>query len=205
MIALLSGIKWGLFLAILIGPIMLSLIQAGLEKGVKLGVVLGLGVWLSDLLYIIIVYWSLQNVELSPDFYFYMGIVGGLILISIGVLSLFSKSDPTEKKVIKAKTYGGYFIKGFLINTINPFTVFFWVTMTATEAKGLSFNEVVLFFSGIFGAIILTDFLKVYWAKQLRAKLTPKAMININKIGGIFMIGFGLLLMIRVVVAPPGS
>jgi len=111
MITLLNGIKWGLFLAILVGPILLSLVQAGIEKGTRVGLVMGSGVWISDILYILAVYLGLSTVDLPPQFAFYTGIVGGIILISFGLVNFFVKpKQDTADKIIRASTYRGYFL-----------------------------------------------------------------------------------------------
>ena len=204
MITLLNGIKWGFFLAILVGPIMFSLVQAGIEKGTRVGVVMGSGVWVSDLLYILAVYLGLSAVGLPPEFAFYTGIIGGIVLIIFGLINFLVKpKQSAEDKIIRASTYSGYFVKGFLINTINPFTVFFWITISTTEVSQLSFDNAMIFYAGLLGTIILTDVLKVILAKRIRRLLTPKKMLMMRNVVGAAMIIFGIILMIRVIVAPP--
>jgi len=201
--ALLDGIKWGLILAILIGPIMLSLVQAGIERGLRLGMTLGAGVWVSDLIFIALMYWGVSTFQISPNLFFGVGMVGGIVLIAFGLNSIFSKEVPSQDNVVKAKTYGGYFIKGFIINTINPFTFFFWITVSTTEVTHLAFNDALAFYAGILGTIILTDFSKVVLAKRIRKFLTPTMMVKVRKVAGYAMIVFGIFLMVRVAIAPP--
>ena len=199
MITLLNGIKWGLFLAILVGPILLSLVQAGIEKGTRVGLVMGSGVWISDILYILAVYLGLSTVDLPPQFAFYTGIVGGIILISFGLVNFFVKpKQDTADKIIRASTY-----RGFLINTVNPFTVFFWITISTTEVSQLSLDNAIIFYAGLLGTIIFTDTLKVLLAKRIRPLLTPKRMLLMRNVVGVAMIIFGIILMVRVIVAPP--
>lgn len=204
MITLLNGIKWGFFLAVLVGPIMFSLVQAGIEKGTRVGIVMGSGVWVSDFLYILAVYLGLSAVNLPPQFSFYTGVVGGIILIFFGLVNFFVKpKQNAEDKIIRASTYSGYFVKGFLINTINPFTVFFWITISTTEVSQLSFNDAIIFYSGLLGTIVFTDVLKVLLAKRIRKLLTPKRMLMMRNLVGVAMIIFGIVLMVRVIIAPP--
>lgn len=204
MITLLNGIKWGLFLAILVGPIMFSLVQAGIEKDTRVGIIMGSGVWISDFLYILAVYLGLSAVGLPAEFAFYTGIIGGIVLISFGLVNFFVKpKQNTGDKIIRASTYSGYFVKGFLINTINPFTVFFWITISTTEVSQLSLDNAIIFYAGLLGTIIVTDILKVLLAKRIRPLLTPERMLLMRNVVGIAMIVFGIILMIRVIVAPP--
>ena len=204
MLTLLNGIKWGFFLAILVGPIMFSLVQAGIEKGTRVGVVMGSGVWVSDFLYILAVYLGLSAVGLPPKFAFYTGIVGGVVLIFFGLVNFIVKpKEDAKNRIIRASTYSGYFVKGFLINTINPFTVFFWITISTTEVSQLSFDNAVIFYAGLLGTIVFTDVLKVLLAKRIRRLLTPKRLLIMRNVVGVAMIIFGIILMIRVIVAPP--
>ena len=194
MITLLNGIKWGFFLAILVGPIMFSLVQAGIEKGTRVGIVMGSGVWISDFIYILAVYLGLSTVGLPPKFAFYTGIIGGIVLISFGLVNFFVKpKKKAEDKIIRASTYSGYFIKGFLINTLNPFTVFFWITISTTEVSQLSLQNAIIFYVGLLGTIIVTDILKDLLAKRIRALLTPERILMMRNVVGVAMIIFGII------------
>ncbi|NJN78418.1 MAG: LysE family transporter [Saprospiraceae bacterium] len=125
---LLKGITYGLMLCILIGPIFFALLQAGIEKGVKTGIAVGVGIWLSDFLYILSVYLGLsliKEVADLPNFQFYVGTIGGIILIAFGIGTLLNNKPVDRTQKIKKSGYFAHAVKGFLINTFNPFTVFF--------------------------------------------------------------------------------
>lgn len=203
-LTLLDGIKWGLFLSVLAGPILLSLVEAGLEGGLKLGAILGSGVWLSDILFAVLMYLGVSSVSLSPDFYLYVGWGGGIVLMCFGISSFFIKMQNSEEKIIRSSTYGGYFLKGFLINTLNPFSIFFWFTISTTEAtKYGNVSRVTAFYLGILGTIMATDMMKVLLAKYIKQWMTPAHMAKVKKIGGLLMIIFGIALIVRVVLNPP--
>jgi len=96
-----------------------------------------------------------------------------------------------------------YFVllsKGFLINTINPFTFFFWISvMTAVVLeKGYSSLGAKQFFFGIMMVIIITDVLKVYLAKYISKKMKPYHVLWMRRISGGALIAFGIILMGRV-------
>ena len=78
----------GLALAILVGPILSSLIQRSLEQGIKAGLLVASGIWISDLLFIggiILGVTHITKMVESPLFEPILGILGGLVLIGIGV------------------------------------------------------------------------------------------------------------------------
>ena len=49
---LLKGLSYGVVLSFLVGPIVFTLLQASLERGIKIALSVGLGVWISDFLFI---------------------------------------------------------------------------------------------------------------------------------------------------------
>lgn len=201
LVYLLKGITYGLMLSILIGPIFFALLQAGIEKGFKTGIAIGTGIWLSDFLYILTVYFSLtwiQNLTDSPNFKFYVGAIGGIILIAFGIGTLLDNKKIDKTKVIKQSGYFGHAAKGFLINTVNPFTVFFWVAMsTEVLSSSPQTMEAVFFFGGILGMIVLTDMLKVALAKQISKYLKMNYILIFRKIVGIVLLVGGIVLIYK--------
>ena len=205
---LLNGIFFGLILTILTGPIFFALVQIGIERGFRAGFVMGLGIWISDVIIVLGVYqgvaYFIKATEMS-GFKLWMGIAGGVILIVIGTLTLLSPPpDMAAPKNIKTSTasYLTFFAKGFLINTINPFTFFFWVSVMTTVVikEGFGTQASFLFFGGIIGTIMVTDSLKVGMAKYIRRWLRPIHVLWTRRISGVALVLFGIALMIRVMV-----
>lgn len=203
---LLNGILFGLLLTILLGPILFALLQTGIERGFRAGAMVGLGVWISDMLYILLAYFGvsyLMQAASWPGFELLLGIGGGLILIGSGLATVLSK-PPTLGVAPKgfSGTYFALWLKGFLINTVNPFTVFFWISVMTTVVAKDDFqrSDAIYFFGGILGTIIITDLLKVLLAKMIRQYLRPVHLMWTRRIAGIALILFGIGLIIRVAV-----
>lgn len=209
----LDGISWGLFLSMLIGPIFFALIQAGIEKGVKAGLILGLGIWMSDLLFVSIIYNGISSVIGLTEWSGFkptIGILGGIILIGFGIGSLLSRPTPLSIKLSNkepdptlrsVKTpYSALWLKGFLVNTVNPFTVLFWIGLLSTLSTRPDFENtnVLLFFCGLLGMIVLTDSLKVFLAKYIRQWMTINHILWIRRISGSAFLIFGVAMIIRV-------
>ena len=93
-------------------------------------------------------------------------------------------------------------IKGFLINTINPFTVFFWASVMTTVVLEREYDgrQASLFFGGILAMIVFTDSLKVFLAKKIRHKLTSRHLWWVRRISGIALIVFAGVLAVRVLI-----
>jgi threonine/homoserine/homoserine lactone efflux protein len=201
LIYLLKGITYGLMLSILIGPIFFALLQAGIEKGFKTGLAVGIGIWLSDFIYIVTVYSSLnwiKEVTDSPNFKFYVGAIGGVILIAFGIGTLFNNKKVDRTQKIKQSGYFAHAAKGFLLNTVNPFTIFFWV-VTSSEifTSEPTTTEATLFFGGILGVLIFTDILKIALAKQISKNLKMSYILTFRKIVGVVLFIGGVILIYK--------
>lgn len=200
---LFNGIVLGLSLAILVGPLIFAIIQATLERGFYGGFFVAGGIWFSDLLFIIFTFLGLNLLlKLSKwePLSFYLSVFGGLVLIIIGIGIVFSRTASMSEDKKHPKWTGiNFFIKGFLINTINPFTIFFWLSvMTVSfDSSNGSIKEPLVFSAGIFATILLTDSIKVIFAKKLRSWLTDHQVDHIRKISGMVFIVFGLVLLVK--------
>lgn len=208
MLSLLQGIQTGLLLCIMLGPIFFALIQAGVERGMRAGLMVGLGIWISDLIFIFSVFFGasyLVAVTEWTGFKATFGAIGGIILLGFGIGMMVTKSPPLPtieegRPAIGAKTYLGLWIKGFLINTINPFTFFFWLSVMSLIMLGedYSTNAATLFFIGVMATIILTDTLKVALAKFIRRYMTDRHIHLLRIISGAALVVFGVVLMVKV-------
>ena len=203
-----DGIKLGLILAILVGPIFFALIQAGVEQGIRAGAMVGLGIWVSDVLFIFGAYFGVSYVTRlveSPEFALYLGIAGSITLTLFGLGALLTApkaggKPQWTKNTFRASSYFSLWMKGFLINTVNPFTFFFWIGVTTTTVTdgGLDSREAILFFGSIFTTIVITDFSKVILAKRIRRVLQPIHLLWLRRISGGALIAFAVVLLVRV-------
>lgn len=214
--ALFKGIQLGLVLCFLLGPIFVAIVQASIEEGFRAGAMVGLGIWISDLLFILAVYLGgtyVEEVTKWESFESTVGVLGGIILIAFGLGAFFAKPIKFDDSLLKEKKglftksvkvketpYFQLWLKGFIVNTLNPFTVIFWTGVMATVVIGGEMSDInaIYFFTGVLTTIIITDALKALLAKRIRQKMTSKHMTWVRKISGLALVTFGVVLMIRV-------
>lgn len=209
----------------MIGPLLFAIVQASLERGFRAGLSVAVGIWSSDMLYILVVWRSVEaiaTVTAWPGFKFWAGLGGGLLLLGFGVGSLLSAGKPAQPARPPAGDrlldvldgpeaagtapnwthwgYAGYALRGFLLNTVNPFTVFFWLGIATGVVIPNQWDgrETLSFFSGMMGALVMTDTLKAYAAKRVRRFLTPGHIRWVRLGIGATLIVFGLVLIVRV-------
>jgi len=93
----------------------------------------------------------------------------------------------------------GYWVKGFMVNTFNPFTFFFWLLTIPTLSvnQGLDQTETWLLSAGVLCTIIFTDSIKIALAKLIRKMINVKILTRINQIAGVALIIFGFVLLLN--------
>ncbi len=200
-----DGIKFGLALSVLVGPLLFALIQTSIEEGFRAGWMVGLGIWISDVLFVSVTYFFISLVaEITKwdGLEFTLGIVGGIILMLFGLGSLLSKPpsiENMESKAIRQNSYLSLWLKGFLLNTINPFTFFFWIGVSGLvfTNENPTHTEALYFYGGLIGTLVVTDTTKVALAKLIRRWLKPHYILWLRRIVGIVFIVFGVVLLIR--------
>jgi threonine/homoserine/homoserine lactone efflux protein len=192
-----NGLKLGIVLAFLIGPVFFTIIQTSVERGFRNGVLVSLGVSLSDVMYVAVCYFGLVQFINNPQFRYYLAYIGGGILIIFGIYNVLIKSRrrmnapldvATEKKMYR------YFIKGFIINGMSPSVLIFWIGAISIASLDFGYTkgfEFFIFFSVVLATVLSTDILKAFVADKLRTLITHRFMSIINVTVGICLIIFG--------------
>lgn len=193
---LIKGLAFGSILAFAMGPVFFSLIQTSLEKGFHSGIFMAVGISLSDLTYVTLTYIGVSKLANSPEFKYYTGLIGGIILVLFGIVSFFRKPGGRRTEPRKYGPGRGILrplIKGFLVNGINPFVLIFWLgaMSLATVEYGYSANEVKIFFIIVLITVFSTDIIKSYLANKLKKILNNRLMKIMNSTVGILLIIFG--------------
>lgn len=201
---LLQGITLGFVLAIMVGPLTVSLLHTSMEKGKQAGFLVAMGIWISDFLFMLSVFFGFQYLEKLIQFAHFeqfMGIAGSIILTIIGIGILKKRNEPAAEAVdLSKKDLAAAVTQGFSINTVNPFTFIFWTSvMGAVVIKNnWTTPETLVFFGGIMGTIMTTDSLKVILSVPLHKWLTPRRWKTIKLVSGISFLMFGIVLLVRV-------
>ena len=195
--ALIEGVSMGLLLSALIGPVFFTLIQSSLERGFRYAAVLALGIIVSDSVYVVFTFYGIKFLSNAGSFEVVLGYLGGAILISFGLSSLFKGRakiiDTTEQHKPKVRKRNAFF-KGFSINGINPFVLLFWISIASLVHVKQTFTswDIWMYYSGILGTVFTVDLTKAFIAKRLSKFITPSVMFWLNKAVGTAMIGFGI-------------
>jgi threonine/homoserine/homoserine lactone efflux protein len=199
--ALLKGFALGFILALSVGPVIFTIIKQSLNNGPKGGFAFVTGVWLSDILLVILSNAFTALVEALMTHQRVIGGVGGVFLISLGIYYVFFKKiDLGADSKTNLPQFGtGEFFKlassGFLINTLNPSVFLFWLGYATIFANNHTLQQRIVIFSVCLVFNMVMDILKILLAGKLRQRLTIHNISIINKISGTLLVLFGIALM----------
>lgn len=197
-----AAIPLGFFLAFMIGPIFFIILETSITKGFRAAVVFDLGVIFSDVLFVLLAYFSsyqlLENLSNQPGLY----VFGGTLLTAYGIITLLKKNKDKQDKstIIPEKiNYIELFVKGFLLNAINIGVLIFWLGLIIVVGPNLNGNpkRFLLFFSVLLLTYFITDVFKIILSKRLKKKLTPPIIQNLKKTVSAIIIICGIVLIIK--------
>ena len=210
-----DGLKVGFAMIILIGPVFFTIVQGTLKNGFWAGWMVAWGIIISDAVVVILCAYGAAPLIKNPDNQFWLGIAGACILFFLGFKYLFKPSLNTEgKNLSKTKGLIGHFIKGFLVNGVNPFVFVVWIGVIGVgqgkwgmEQDSMIFQfswDLIWYLLGALVAIFITDSLTVVFAHQIKKFIKPEILTWVFRIAGIALICFGLYWVLYVTL-PPGT
>jgi len=200
--AVLKGIALGFVLALSVGPIIFTIIKQSLNNGHKGGFSFVAGVWVSDIILVFLSNTVSSLVNQMLEHKAAIAIAGSAFLVSMGVYFAFFKKAhlPTDAEGnmirFRKRDMARIFASGFIINTLNPGVILFWLGNATVLSVDHTLQERVIIFSVCLLINMAADVAKVMMAGKLRSKITLRALTIVNKISGSLLIIFGLALVL---------
>jgi threonine/homoserine/homoserine lactone efflux protein len=201
--AIIKGFIMGLLLVISVGPVIFTIIKQSINNGKEGGFSFVAGVWISDIIWVLLSNTFSVFVTGMLDFKKPIGIGGGALLITMGIFYLFFKKVKVHPEDISLPPLQGsdhakLALQGFLLNTFNPGVMGFWLTSATALAITHTIRERVIIFSTCIAINISADIGKVILAGKLRSKLTVHNIKVINRVSGLIFLVFGSVLLFGV-------
>ena len=201
--AILKGLAMGLLLALSVGPVIFTIIKHSINSGKAGGFSFVIGVWFSDFLLVILSNAFSELVTQLLDFKMVIGIAGSAFLIGMGLFYLFLKKvhihpEDVAMPPMRSSDHAKIALQGFLLNTLNPAVMAFWLTAATAIAITHSVRDRIIIFATALALNMGADVIKITLAGKVRKKLTLKNVRLINKISGLILLLFGTVLLLGV-------
>jgi threonine/homoserine/homoserine lactone efflux protein len=196
--ALLKGLFLALLLSISVGPVIFAILKQSINNGHKGGISFILGVSASDITLVVLSNAFTTVFDSIKRYSNELGIAGSGLLIAMGFYFLFFKKvktadDGMQLAIFRKRDVAKIFLSGYFMNILNPAVIFFWFTW-ATAFATMGLTDKIVLFSVCLGLVLAGDFAKVFLAGRIRSRLTAHNIHVINRISGLILIGFGVIL-----------
>lgn len=200
--AIIEGLFFGFVLSFMLGPSFFLILETSIKQGIRHALFLDLGVFVGDVVYIWVALTFFRQREAIEAHEDIITLVTGLLLIVFGLYQFFKKDKPKlpheTKELIHTRSEDlRLFLKGFIINLINPTILLYWFGMifVGYTKNGFSSNEMIVFLCAIMFAFFTIDILKIIGARQLKRVVTDDFMHLLNRIIGVILLLFGLVML----------
>ncbi|RFS24001.1 lysine transporter LysE [Chitinophaga silvatica] len=199
--AIVAGLGLGLFLSLSVGPVIFAIIKYSINNGFKAGISFALGVSFSDIMFVLVGNLATAFITNLGEHQKTIGIVGGFLLIGMGLYGLLFKkvriSTGDEKpEMFRTHDYLKIWLAGFLMNTLNPAVILLWLGICVSNGATPVSHRIITYGVGL-SLVLSFDILKVFVADKIRHKLTLTNVEWLNRIAGICMIVFGVVLLYK--------
>lgn len=197
-----NGFLLGLVVALLIGPVFFLIINTSLHRGFKFAAQVATGVMLSDALFIFIAYFGSNFILVINKHRETAGIIASIIILIFGIGVLFKKQTiPAEAIQVNEKVSRAWLFiaKGFMLNSMNPSVLFFWIGMSGTISLKANYTaaHLAIFYGVILATVFGTDLFKAYIAHRIKKFVTVNFLIWLNRITGLALVVFAIVTFIK--------
>jgi len=198
----LKSLAFGFVLAAAVGPMWVLCLRRTLAHGRLAGLASGMGIAVADGLYGAVAAFGLTAVAgVLLGHSLWLGLLGAAFLVYLGIRSLVSAPVVPDTRAGKPASIVSAFISTLGLTLANPPTILAFAAIFAGLGLGQHANY------GAAGLVTLGVFLgsASWWlilaagAGALHGRLTPRFMRAINVVSGIFILGFALWQLARLV------
>jgi threonine/homoserine/homoserine lactone efflux protein len=190
-----------LILALSVGPVIFTIIKQSINNGHRGGFSFVVGVWISDLVLVFVSNFFSEWVSEVLKFKQAIGYVGAAFLGGMGIFYIFFKkvnlkgAATLDVKTFSTTDFSKIALSGFLINTLNPNVIIFWLINATAFAAIHGLSDRIIIFSVCLLINMVADVAKVMMAGKIRNSLTPRHILLINRISGTILVIFAVVLL----------
>lgn len=200
--AIIAGLGLGVFLSVSVGPVIFAIIKYSINNGFRAGISFALGVSASDITFVLLGNLATAFISNLGAYTSAIGISGGILLICMGLYGLFLKkvkiaTGDERPEMFGTRDYAKIWLGGYLMNTLNPGVILFWLGVCVANAPTSTGHRVIMY-SVCLLFVLAADMLKVMVSDKIRHKLTLTNVMWLNRVAGGCMVLFGIILLYKV-------
>lgn len=203
--AVIKGVLAGLAYGLLLGPLFFICLQVTLSKGIRNGLAVVLGAFISDVTLASAGWWSAERLAAMARADFFqsgVGLLGALLIIGFGISAVIPHKHEVSDILVAGVAKRRYsLLKGFVLNTANPSNWLFWLGLAVAagaEAPAGADYYTLVFLGAALAMVLGTDVAKVFLAGQIGRRLRPDIPGKIVRLAGVVLILVGVWIVIKI-------
>jgi threonine/homoserine/homoserine lactone efflux protein len=188
-----AGVALGLYAGFSPGPLLTLVISQTIKHGPREGVKVAFAPIITDFPIILVSTFLLVRLSNYKSVLAVISILGGIFLVYLAYVSIRTKG--VEVDMDEELPYS--FMKGAIVNALNPHPYVFWVTIGAPliiKSLAESYIAPVLFVGSFFGCLVGSKVLLVIITGKSRHFLTGRSYLYIMRVLGIVLLFFAFVL-----------
>jgi threonine/homoserine/homoserine lactone efflux protein len=197
----LEGLAFGLILQVSVGPVCIAVLHKGLTQGFRPAFAMVWGVALVDAAYIVLSVIGVSALLQIESVSKAVGILGAVLLVYFGIRYLRAPAtmacvEHREESVLKSFTFGAG------LTLTNPLTILFWAGVLGAMMSTRTFADpagVIYFSLGCIAATLLFLTAVALAGHLMERVLTERLSLWLNRIVGLFLIGFAARLLLDLI------
>lgn len=194
---ILNKILLGISLAAPIGPLNAEMIKRGLTNGFWAAFSVRLGGSISNSIFLLIIYFGLEQLVKMPALIFSIHAVGEIVLIYMGITTIIKTYSTTSITKIKfTKKFNNNYnitqgiLTGIILSATSPIAIMFWLTSfpvsVSNDKSSLAINFFVIFGATFWGGLISC---LLHFSSKIINAVTLRI---VSVLSGLILIYFGI-------------
>ncbi|MEA3448927.1 MAG: LysE family translocator [Bacteroidota bacterium] len=200
-IIFIKGILMGIAVSVPLGPMAMMVVTRTLNQGRKTGFFSGLGVATADTMFAIVAVFGLSAIsDFFSEYELVFKLLAAAILIFLGI-RLFTQNPAVERRkastIHPRKAWSNY-TSMVLFTLSNPAFVLVHGGILAAFGlitKDMHFNNTLILVIGVASGAVLWWFFLTWVLSRFGKKLSLRYLLWVNKIAGIAILIFGLMVL----------
>jgi threonine/homoserine/homoserine lactone efflux protein len=192
----LRGLIIGFTIAAAVGPISLLVIRRTIEHGRVYGLASGFGVATADASYGAIAAFGLTAITgLLVSGRVLLGLVGGVIIALLGIRTMLSRPGAIATDADRPGLAGA-FGSIYALTMTNPMTILSFAAVFAgigLVSGTATFVDAAAVTLGVWAGSTLWWILLTAIVGWLRGRVSPRALLWVNRVSGAVLVGFGIV------------